>query len=327
MSKLETSFSEAATDPNTDERDPETVDLHSRAPPNATQNTINVLNEALKGNFDPIEKVRASQSTPISEGVKYFNDYVNFENTKILTRHYYPNNCDDPNRLPLMIFIHGGGWCLSSVEHRNHFASELAKRHNLEVVSINNSLSPDVKFGRALDEQFAVYLHLLKQSSDSRLIFLCGDSSGGNQVPCLTHKIIDNKVSKPTAILLFYPVIDLINDYPSYKIYKSGFSLDYDLMRKYIECYCPDPEWRKSPLASPILGDLHPFPPTLVITSQFDILRNEGLAFAKKLDESGVKVRYICMESAEHGFLNHPGLKKLENICHSHISNFLNSFI
>lgn len=327
MSKLTSSFTEANMDPKTDIRDPETVELHKNAPPNGSQNTLNILNEAIKGNCGPIEKVRSTQSTPISEGVNHRDEFVNLDNHKILTRHYYPSSCSNPNTLPLMIFIHGGGWCLSSIEHRNHFASELSKRHNLEVVSINNSLSPETKFGEALNEIYAVYLDLLNKSPESRPIFVCGDSSGGNQAPCLVHKIIDNKVRVPTALLIFYPVIDLVNDYPSYHIYQTGYSLNYDLMRKYIECYCPDQETRKSPLASPINGDLHKFPPTLVVTSQFDILRNEGLAFAKKLDESGVVVRYICLESAEHGFLNHPGLKKIENICHSYISDFLKYFI
>lgn len=130
----------------------------------------------------------------------------------------------------------------------------------------------------------------------------------------------------PTALLLFYPVIDCVNSYESHKIFGSGFGLDLDVMKKYIEAYCPEVEMRKSPLVSPIFGSLDNFPPSLVITSQFDILRNEGFKFAQKLDEAGVKVRYKCIESAQHGFLAIPQLSKLFDDSVSLISVFLALF-
>ena len=93
-----------------------------------------------------------------------------------------------------------------------------------------------------------------------------------------------------------------------------------------MNAYCPNEEERKNPLVSPIFGDLHGFPPSLVITSQFDILRNGGLAFAKKLDESGIPVKYICIQSAAHGFFTDPSIK-LSNITHNSIADFLKYFL
>lgn len=81
---------------------------------------------------------------------------------------------------------------------------------------------------------------------------------------------------------MFYPVIDLYNEYTSHKIFETGFGLSLQGLKKSTDAYIPDIETRKDPLYFPIIGDISSFPPSLVITSQFDILRSEGLAFAKK---------------------------------------------
>ena len=143
--------------------------------------------------------------TPAAERVKYEDIYVNYESRKIFIRHYYPEKCKDPSKLPLLIYV--------LFQHRNFLSSQFAIRHNLEVVSINHSLSPEVKYGCAIDEIYTVYCDIMKKSSDNRKIFLSGDSSGGKFAPCLIHKIKkENNVRIPTALLLFYPVCDLVTD-------------------------------------------------------------------------------------------------------------------
>lgn len=328
MKKLESSFDECDMNPKNDTLDQESSKNLKRDALISAQKA-NAVKEANHGNFSFINKIREEEpQTPTAEGVKYEDIYVNYGDSKILTRHYYPENCQNPTSLPILIYVHGGGWCFSSIHHRNFLASQFTIKHNLEVVSINHSLSPEFKYGRAIDEIYAVYCDILKKSPDDRIIFLGGDSSGGNIAPCVIHKIKNenNKVRMPTALLLFYPVCDLVTDYPSNHRFGSGFMLDYDLFTNYMNAYCPNEDERKNPLVSPLFGDLHNFPPSLVITSQFDILRNGGLAFAKKLNESGVPVRYICMKTAAHGFFTDPSIR-LSEIAHNYIDDFLKYFV
>lgn len=326
MKKLTSSFNECDMNPSNDTLDNETLQNLKRDTQISVQKA-KAVNEANHGNFSLINKIREQEPhTPTANGVKYEDIYVNYGDEKILTRHYYPETCHDPNNLPLLIYVHGGGWCFSSVQHRNSLASQFAIRHNLEVVSINHSLSPEYKFGRAIDEIYTVYCDILNKSSENRKVFLSGDSSGGNIAPCVIHKIKNDKIRLPTALLLFYPVCDLVTDYPSNHRFGTGFMLDYDLFTNYMTAYCPNEDERKNPLVSPIFGDLHDFPPSLIITSQFDILRNGGLAFAKKLDECGIPVRYICIQTAAHGFFTDPSIK-LSNIAHNYIAEFLKLFM
>ena len=331
MIELTTSFDEADMNPSNDLFDKETVEIQKLIPPDNNLKLINALNASLKGEFSLLQEQRSYQyPTKVIDGVTSQDDHFNYNGHQLLIRHYYPTEAANPKELPLFIYLHGGGWCFSYSDQRNFFASTISKKCNVEFVLINYSLSPESPCGEALDEVYNIYKSLTKQSPNTRSIFVCGDSAGGNLSACLIHKLKNSesieKVEMPRALLLFYPVIDCVNDYESYHRFGSGFELEFDVMRKYIEAYCPDVELRKSPFVSPIFGDLGGFPPSLVVTSQFDILRNEGLAFARKLDEAGVKVRYVCIESAGHGFLARPELKKLFDLSVKLIDDFLSLF-
>lgn len=189
MNKLISSFDECDMNPSNDSLDIESSNnfkIYSQI----SALKSNAVNEANHGDFLHINKIREDEPhTPAEERVKYEDIYVNYESRKIFTRHFYPEKCKDPSILPLLIYVHGGGWCFSSVQHRNFLSSQFVIRHNLEVVSINHSLSPEVKYGCEIDEIYTVYCNIMKKSSDNRKIFLSGDSSGGKFAPCLIHKI------------------------------------------------------------------------------------------------------------------------------------------
>ncbi|KAK8839335.1 hypothetical protein M9Y10_032270 [Tritrichomonas musculus] len=332
MALFKSTFDEADMSTDYELVDKQTADLQKKSNPKSKQILNDAIDLAMKGDLSDLKKIRAGQAiSPYEKGVTHHDEYFQYGNDKILVRYYYPEKCTKPSDLPIFIFIHGGGWCHSSVEQRNYMLSRLSLLSNIIVASINYTLSPDVKYGRSIDECYQIYADIVNKSSSTRLIFISGDSSGGNLAAALIHKIksTDQNLRLPNALLLFYPVIDLYNDYPSHHIYENGFGLELDHLKKCIDAYVPDVEMRKDPLYSPNFGDLRYFPPSLVITSQFDVLRSEGLAFAKKLDESGVPVRYICMKSAEHGFFATAGIhiEKLTNIGLAYIEEFLKIFI
>lgn len=332
MALFKSSFDEADMSTDFQLVDKQTAELQKKSNPKSKQILNDAIDAAMRGDLTDLRKIREAQTkSPYEKGVNHHDECFDYENDKVLIRYYYPETCSNPSDLPIFIFIHGGGWCHSSIEQRNYILSRLSLQCKITVASINYTLSPDVKCGRSINECFGIYNDIVNHSSPNRLIFVSGDSSGGNIAAGLIHKIkLTNKdLRLPNALLLFYPVIDLYNEYPSHHVYENGFGLELDHLRKCIDCYVPDVEMRKDPLYSPNFGDLSYFPPSLVITSQFDVLRSEGLAFAKKLDESGVPVRYICMKSAEHGFFATQGIhmEALTEIGLSHIDEFLKLFL
>ncbi|OHT09973.1 lipase [Tritrichomonas foetus] len=347
MRTFQSSFLEVDEIPGSVISDPESAQfVASSQYYRSSQDDIEAVDLAMKGDSTKLNKLRGEQKVnTYEEGVDHADRFVYLDSTnKILVRHYYPhgtnsvknseNSENSPEchkggftNLPILIFIHGGGWIYSSVEQRNQFCSLLSKTKNIEVASINYSLSPEAECGKSLDESHAVWEEVTANSDSNRMIFLSGDSSGGNLAAGLVHLILEKNLRLPTALLLLYPVLDLVNEYPSYKIFGNGYGLQYTVMRKYIDGYCPDIKRRNNPSISPLLGELNHFPPTLVITCQFDILRNEGYAFAKKLDQAGVPVKYVCVESAVHGFFSKPFLTKINIVGHKILNEFLDYFL
>ena len=328
------SFSDVDQSPDKSKLDPETAKMLGTGSNQSrdSQDDIDAVNSAINGDSTLINRLRNQQKpTSYEEGVSHIDKHVKIEydgkDESILVRHYFPENCD-PSFLPLVINLHGGGWCYSSVENRNQFCSKLARDMNVEVVSVNYTLSPEAKTGQALNECFAVWNeYTSNRTNPNRKVFLCGDSAGGNIASCMIFKIKENNGILPNALLLLYPVTDLVGEYETYKQFGNGFGLDENVIKKYYEAYVRDPETRKSYYYSPIYGDLSSFPPTLIIGCQFDVLRGQVFSFAKKLEEYKIPVKYICVETSAHGFLSKPNLTKLITIGHKIIDDFLNLFI
>jgi acetyl esterase len=202
---------------------------------------------------------------------------------------------------PVLLFFHGGGWIYGSVNRWNARLSHLALSYRLEVHAVEYSRSPEAPPGIAVSEAYIAW----RSIESGRFVIVAGDSAGGNLAAALPLKIAqeDPAGRQPDAAFLLYPVADLVRlDYPSYSRYAEGYALDRRAMRAYVRGYVPDEKERQNPLYSPLYGDLSRFPPALVITAEFDILRDEGLALARAIAGSGGSVRYRCAEGAIHGF-------------------------
>ena len=289
------------------------------------QEDVAAIDAAMKGDSSLLNKRRTPFPTKIHQNTDFKNSFVHFDGEKVLIKSFYPKGCD-PQKLPLFINIHGGGWCYSSVEETNEFCSRLAFDMNAEVVSINYSLSPEAKTGQSLKECYEVWKKFSMESSSDRQMFFVGDSSGANLALGSVFKIRENNLRMPTAMILLYPVTDILNDYESYHKFASGVGLSLIDMKKFIEAYAPNIEDRRCYYYSPILGDLHGFPPTLIIASQIDILRDQAHAFALKLNKSFVPVKYVCIERAGHGYIACSPIRKLINLAHEEIQKFMKNF-
>jgi acetyl esterase len=296
--------------------------------PSDTAEEMAAVRSALAGDFSLLTARRSlSRPRKVVPGIAANDITISGPRGPLLLREFCPES-RDPSGLPAVIYLHGGGWVFGSVARANFLASRLSQLGTFRVLSVDYSRSPDVKAGVAIEEAFAVWKWLSRQ-----FVVLAGDSSGGNLAAALALKILTAEPNAKLATILFYPVIDLVNvNYESYLKYGVGYGLDLSLMRLFIESYVPDPADRSNPLFSPIFGDCRNFPPTLILTAEFDILRDEARAFAKKLDENGVSVRYRCVEGALHGFAGQcewddPRLEKLHRIVDEEVVNFLQAIV
>lgn len=213
-------------------------------------------------------------------------------------------------RLPVVIFYHGGGWVQGSLDTHDGVCRAIARKSGSLVVSADYRLAPEHPFPAAVDDAHAVlsWVHangsLLK--ADVSRIAVAGDSAGGNLAAAVCLMARDRKGPAIALQVLIYPALDAAHlDTPSYGMFGEGYGLDRANIDRYIAMYLPEPKDRASPLASPLLADdLAGLPPALVITAGFDVLRDEGGAYARKLQAAGTAARVTRYPGMIHGFVN-----------------------
>jgi acetyl esterase len=287
--------------------------------PDAVRANLAALAAARAGDLSQITAIRARLNVPnVLAGVTMTLSPIPFKDRSIPVRHF---SSGTPSTLPLIVYIHGGGWSYGRIGPTSWFSSQLVLHHHVDVAAIDYSLAPETQPGVALEECLTVY----KALSESRPIILLGDSAGGNFSSALTLKIIaDKSIRQPTAVILLYPAVDVDRvDTESFRRFATGYGLTAEMTEAYNAAYVPDPALRRKPDFSPLYGDMKGFPQTLLMTAQFDVLRDQGRDFAQKLDEAGTTVRYICLEGAVHACLTTPDVADLHEVAQEKIKNFL----
>ena len=144
--------------------------------------------------------------------------------------------------------------------------------------------------------------------ADPARVAVAGDSAGGNLAAVVAHVTTRAGGARPVAQLLIYPVTDLSTKHPSYRLFSDGFYLTEADMDWYRSNYLPDESAARDPRASPLLApDLTGLPPAIVLTAGFDVLRDEGEAYAKRLLDAGVPTKLRRSAGQIHGFANAAG--------------------
>lgn len=210
--------------------------------------------------------------------------------------------------LPALLFLHGGGWMMGSVQTHDSYCRSLCLRADAIVVSVEYRLAPEHKFPAGLEDAYAAALWL--NANARRLgvqhdrIAVGGDSAGGN-LAAATALLARDRGAPPLCFqLLIYPVLDYRFDTASYLENASGYHLTREDMLWTWRQYLGNELDGYSPLASPLQAeDLSRLPAALVITAQYDPLRDEGSAYARRLSEAGVPVIYRCYDGMIHGFV------------------------
>jgi acetyl esterase len=209
---------------------------------------------------------------------------------------------------PVMVYFHGGGWVLGNIESHEGICRALANAAGVSVVSVDYRLAPEHKFPAAALDAYAALIWVAASANefgaDPARMIVAGDSAGGNlaAVSCLMAR--DHRGPIPIHQVLIYPVMDFNPERPSYKECAEGFFLTRTEMIWYWDHYVKSPGDRRHPYASPCQStDLSGLPPALVITAEFDVLRDEGEDYARQLQAASVPVKLHRYDGMIHGFV------------------------
>lgn len=221
-------------------------------------------------------------------------------------RIYFPGT---KSVLPVLLFVHGGGWLLGNLDTHETLCRYIANKANCLLVAVDYRLAPENPYPAALDDVYSALLwvseNIAKFGGDAGRIGIFGDSSGGNIAAAIAIKSRDQNGPSLVSQLLAYPVTNTNKlETESYKNYANGYGLLKSMMAWYIKQYLRDHEQSLEPFVSPLLCEnLANLPPTCILTAEFDVLRDEGEAYAKKLKEAGNEVTCIRYNGLPHGFL------------------------
>lgn len=213
-------------------------------------------------------------------------------------------------KLPAIIYLHGGGWVMGGKESFDMLIKQLAINTNSVVIFPEYSRSPEAKYPVALKEIYSVLEYIYENPDefniDNDSIAIAGDSAGANMATVTALKAKNQNGPKLKFQCLFYPVTNADMDTKSYDLFKDGPWLSKKAMEWFFEAYAPDKESQNDIYVSPLKADeedLKGLPPTLIITAENDVLRDEGEAYARKLDSAGVDVLNIRINGTIHDFL------------------------
>ena len=232
---------------------------------------------------------------------------------------------------PVLAWFHGGGHVIGSLDTHDAMVRHLCREAGCTVVSVDYRMGPEHAFPAAVDDCVAAVRWLAEQGgaigTDPGQIAVGGDSAGGNlaAVAALTARDEGGPVLRHQ--LLVYPVTDYRCRGPSYERYARGYGmLEAESMRWFQRHYLGGPgpadDWRASPL---LAADLSGLPPALVITAECDVLRDEGVAYAERLTESGTPCEHAAFPGMIHGFFGLLGIAGAAAEAHARAARALRS--
>jgi len=228
------------------------------------------------------------------------------------TRVYIPR---EPlrNPLPGIVYFHGGGGIFGSIDTHEGLCRMLASESGCEVLSIGYRPAPEHLFPAALDDCRAAVDWVLEHADELALdpdrIAVAGDSAGANLAAAVCQMAWHDGRTPFALQVLLCPILDLIADTNSRRAYAQGYFLSRVTMDWLVDLYCPPDIDRGDPRLSPLrAGDLSGLPPAHIHTAEFDPLRDEGEAYAKRLQQAGVVVEYTCHPGMIHHFLGMAGV-------------------
>ncbi|MBI3744530.1 MAG: alpha/beta hydrolase [Chloroflexi bacterium] len=257
----------------------------------------------------PLEMVRkgidSAPQAPSPEMVKTEDRKVPGPNGDISVRIYTPKTGAAPR--PVLVWFHGGGWVLGSLRMGDPVCREIANAAGCTVVSVDYRLAPEHKFPAPVEDCYAATGWVAKNAAsfggDGKRVAVGGDSAGGNLSAAVAIMARDRKGPALKHQFMVYPVIDRNYHTKSYNESSDGLMLNKDMMVYFWGLYLRNDADAKNPYAAPLQAkDLKGVAPALMMPAEYDVLRDEGEAYAKHLQAAGVPTKCVRAEGLFHGF-------------------------
>lgn len=216
----------------------------------------------------------------------------------------------------LLVYFHGGGFVIGSIETHDNVAREMCETLGCTTISVDYRLAPEHPFPAAPDDTLASVRWAAEHAAELGVspdrIILSGDSAGANLAAVTCLRLRDEGGPSVAGQILVYPVTDYHTPpTPSYIANAEGYSLTRGAMIRFWRDYITDASEQRHPHAAPLnAGDFSGLPPALILTAEYDPLRDEGEAYAAKLKDAGVPVQSIRYDGLIHGFLRMTTISK-----------------
>jgi acetyl esterase len=224
-------------------------------------------------------------------------------------------------QLPVVLYMHGGGWILGSVLSHGRLARELAVAADAAVAFIDYGLAPEARYPVQIEQCYAVARWVTEQGEshglDPSRIAVAGDSAGGNMATVLCIMAKQRGDVNFVQQSMYYPMTDAVTneDSESYRLFKDGPYGTAETMEWFWSSYVPEQDLRVESTVSPLratLDELTGMPPGLVIVDENDILRDQGEAYASKLRDADVPTACVRFNGTMHDFMNLNALRDTE---------------
>ena len=227
--------------------------------------------------------------------------------------------------LPVIVYFHGGGWVICDLDTHDDVCRRLANACGCLVMSVDYRLAPEHKFPAAADDAYAAVVWMAEHADeiggDASRMAVAGDSAGGNLAAAVSLMARDNGGPHIATQVLVYPVTDRNFERPSMIEVGDGYPLTRDGMRWFWGHYLSSDDDAANPYAAPLqASDLSGLPPALVITAEYDPLRDEGEAYAARLEQAGVAATCTRYNGMMHGFFQQPDLFDQAQKAHAEVA-------
>ncbi|MGH2685359.1 MAG: alpha/beta hydrolase, partial [Actinomycetota bacterium] len=216
-----------------------------------------------------------------------------------------PPDAEGP--LPVILYMHGGGWVLGNADTHDRLVRELAVGTSAAVVFVEYDRSPEAHYPVAIEQGYATARWVVREGAANGLdpdrMAVAGESVGGNMTAALALMANERGDVRFVQQSMFYPVTDAAMDTGSYEQFAEGYFLTAKAMAWFWDAYVPQLERRSEPFASPLRASdeqLAGLPPAFIIVDEADVLRDEGEAYAAKLRAAGVDVTTVRYNGTVH---------------------------
>lgn len=258
----------------------------------------------------PIERTLKNLKRPLLIPIYRRLDYkIYAEDREILTRVFDPKKGTEKHTI---VFFHGGGWVTENIDSYNNICKYISKNTESTVVSVEYRLAPEHKFPQGFDDCYAATEAIYRKQQEGDVprgrLILMGDSAGGNLAAAVSLKARDKGDFKVDAQVLIYPATywnhSTTSPFESVRENGTDYLLTAKRVSDYMALYKNTDEDFKNPYFAPLMAeDFSKQPDTLIISAEFDPLRDEGEAYGERLKAAGNKVKVHRMRDALHGYL------------------------